>query len=493
MSKTYKVGTRGSLLALTQCNQIVKQLKVLTGDHFDLEIIKTQGDQNTTIPLWQMEGQNFFTKELDQALIEKRVDLVVHSYKDLGSIRPEELELAAVTKRSYPHDILLIKKETLKNLKNLNEFVVGTSSPRRIKNTANHLKKFLPAAKDDLKVLTENLRGNVNSRLAKLKEGKYHAILLALAGLERLSDSQEIKELLNDMTFMVLPLTIFPTAASQGALAIEILKGNVELLNKVRLVQDFQTLEEVQRERKAFNDYGGGCHLAVGISVKKIGENYIHLHEGELDNEKVSLSFLERSNRISFPNGTKSFVGMNDSLIKKNPLIDGSPDQGNFYVTSLHCLDKFNKIFNGGTIWAAGAKTMQALVKEGYWVNGCSDSMGDAQLKSLKESKFLSLMMQDLKWKTLTSSTGTSTIGDIIPSYEHKIIPPTDELRAIIEAAETFYWTSFFQYQTYLSFFPQIKDKNHSCGLGKTYMTFQEKNIKVTPFLGPEEFYEQTR
>lgn len=493
MSKTYKVGTRGSLLALTQCNQIVKQLKVLTGDHFDLEIIKTQGDQNTTIPLWQMEGQNFFTKELDQALIEKKVDLVVHSYKDLGSIRPEELELAAVTKRSFPQDILLIKKETLKNLKNLNEFVVGTSSPRRIKNTANHLKKFLPAAKDDLRVLTENLRGNVNSRLAKLKEGKYHAILLALAGLERLSDSQEIKELLNGMTFMVLPLTVFPTAASQGALAIEILKGNVELLNKVRLVQDFQTLEEVQRERKAFNDYGGGCHLAVGISVKKIGENYIHLHEGELDNEKVSLSFLERSNRISFLNGTKSFVGMNDSLIKKNPLIDGSLDQGNFYVTSTHCLNKFKKIFNGGTIWAAGAKTMQALVKEGYWVNGCSDSMGDAQLKSLKESKFLSLMMQDLKWKTLTSSTGTSTIGDIVPSYKHKIIPPTDELRAIIEATETFYWTSFFQYQTYLSFFPQIKNKNHCCGLGKTYMAFQENNIKVTPFLGAEEFYEQTR
>lgn len=493
MPKTYKVGTRGSLLALTQCNQIVNQLKVLTGDHFELEIIKTQGDQNTTIPLWQMEGQNFFTKELDLALIEKQVDLVVHSYKDLGSIRPKELELAAVTKRSFSHDVLLIKKETLSNLKNLNEFVVGTSSPRRIKNVSNHLKKFLPHAKDDLKVLTETLRGNVNSRLSKLKEGKYHAILLALAGLERLSDSQEIKDLLRGMTFMVLPLSVFPTAASQGALAIEILKGNTELLNKVQKVQDFQTLEEVQRERKAFNDYGGGCHLAVGISVKKIGENYIHFHQGELDSKKVSLRMLERPKKISLTREAKPFFGMNDPLITKIPTEVGNLDQANFYVTSPHCLKKFKKIYNGGTIWAAGEKTMQTLAKEGFWVNGCADSMGDNQLNALKESKFLSLMMPNLKWKTLTSSTGSSTIGEIVPSYNHKIIPPSDEYRKIIEETKNFFWTSFFQYQTYVDFFPQIKDKNHCCGLGKTYTSFTEKNIEVIPFLGQEDFYEQTR
>ncbi len=493
MPKTYKVGTRGSLLALTQCNQIVKQLKVLTGDHFELEIIKTQGDQNTTIPLWQMEGQNFFTKELDQALIEKKVDLVVHSYKDLGSIRPDELELAAVTKRSFPHDVLLIKKETLSNLKNLNEFVVGTSSPRRIENTTNHLKRFLPGVKEDLKILTETLRGNVNSRLEKLKDGKYHAILLALAGLERLSDSDEIKESLKGMTFMVLPLSVFPSAASQGALAIEVLKGNLELSNKIRKVQDFQTLEEVQRERKAFNDYGGGCHLAVGISVKKLGEYYIHFHEGVLDNEKVSVSLLERPQKIALKKGSKSFVGMNDPLIKKNPLKDGTPIQANFYVTSPHCLEKFHKIFNGGTIWAAGAKTMQVLAKEGFWVNGCADSMGDGQLRSLKESKFLSLMIPDFKWNTLTGSTGNSTIGEVIPSYEHVINPPSDEYKKIIEETETFYWASFFQYQTYLNFFPQIKNRKHCCGLGKTFTAFQEKNIEVSPFLGPEDFYEQTR
>ena len=493
MPTKYKVGTRGSLLALTQCNQIVKQLKMLTGDNFELEIIKTQGDQDTSLPLWQMEGQNFFTKELDQALIEKKVDLVVHSYKDLGSIRPKELELAAVTKRTFPHDILLIKKETLFNLKNLNELVVGTSSPRRIKNTSNHLKKYLPGVKNNLIVKAENLRGNVNSRLLKLKEGKYHAILLALAGMERLSESEEIKTLVTGMTFMILPLSVFPSAAAQGALAIEILTGNKELLNKVKKVEDFHTLQEVQRERKAFNDYGGGCHLAVGINVKKLGENYVHFHQGELDNQSVSINFLERPRHISVPTGVKSFIGKNDPLIKKAPLPDGILIEANFYVTSLHCLDKFKKIYNEGTIWASGVKTMQGLIKEGFWVNGCSDSFGDIQIKVLKESKFLSLMMKILSWKTLTSKTGSSTIGEVIPAYEHEITPPSDDFKKIIEETEIFYWTSYFQYQTYLNFFPQIKTKNHCCGLGKTLLTFQEKNIEVTPFLGPEEFHEQTR
>ena len=105
MPTHYKIGTRGSLLALTQCGQVKDQLEKITGDTFELVSIKTQGDIQTSQPLWQMEGNNFFTKDLDEALLKGDVDLVVHSYKDLGSIRPEGITLAAVTKRSFAHDI----------------------------------------------------------------------------------------------------------------------------------------------------------------------------------------------------------------------------------------------------------------------------------------------------------------------------------------------------------------------------------------------------
>ena len=116
MPTHYKIGTRGSLLALTQCGQVKDLLEQLTGDTFELVTIKTQGDIIQNAPLWQVDGKDFFTKELDEALLSGAVDLVVHSYKDLGSVRPSGITLAAVTKRVYAHDILLIKNEHIESL-----------------------------------------------------------------------------------------------------------------------------------------------------------------------------------------------------------------------------------------------------------------------------------------------------------------------------------------------------------------------------------------
>ena len=141
MKDKYTIGTRGSLLALTQCDLIKEEIEEKSGLKFNLNVIKTQGDQITDKPLWQLEGKDFFTKELDHALINETIDLVVHSYKDLGSERPKDIKLRTITKRTYAHDILLIKKSTLEDLKSKKTFVVGTSSPRRIHNITNCFKR----------------------------------------------------------------------------------------------------------------------------------------------------------------------------------------------------------------------------------------------------------------------------------------------------------------------------------------------------------------
>src|SRR3954468_22494027 len=114
---TYKIGTRGSLLAVTQSTLIKNQLEALSGEKFELVTIKTQGDQITNKPLWQLEGKDFFTKELDEALLAGEVDLVIHSYKDLGSERPEGIKLAAVTERRFAHDVLIIPQKNVEALK----------------------------------------------------------------------------------------------------------------------------------------------------------------------------------------------------------------------------------------------------------------------------------------------------------------------------------------------------------------------------------------
>jgi len=165
----YKIGTRGSLLALTQCKQTKNELEEKSNDSFELIPISTQGDQITDKPLWQLDGKDFFTKELDHALLTKSVDLVVHSYKDLGSERPEGIQLEAITKRKFAHDILLIEKETIKDLANKKVFTVGTSSPRRTENIKQFLKDFLPNISSNIEIKVENLRGNVNTRIEKVK------------------------------------------------------------------------------------------------------------------------------------------------------------------------------------------------------------------------------------------------------------------------------------------------------------------------------------
>jgi hydroxymethylbilane synthase len=516
LPETFRIGTRGSLLALTQTNQVKKQLEELTGHQFELEIIKTQGDVQTGAPLWQLSGQNFFTKELDEALLEKKVDFVVHSYKDLGSLRPEGIMIGAITERTYPHDILLVPRKVISDLQEgrVKEFKVGTSSPRRMANMENSLKDYLPSGNPDLTVKTETLRGNVNTRIQKLKDGNYHAIVLALAGIERLALTPEscktLQELVEGLSFMVLPKTTFPGAAAQGALALECLE-NSRALEVIKLLDHPITREEIKRERKSFNDYGGGCHLAVGIAVKKLEGAFLHLHQGELDGKRVNVHQIETT-QADRPkvNSKTSFIGlppsklgeqdcpvMGDFLLKKTPLKreevnQNSFQQGHFFVSSSYCLDALPE--NRDTklaLWSSGTKTHKALAKKGFWVWGSSDGLGENEIDLLHRSKALSLFFKDSplgNWTILTHKDSKNRKGKVLPCYARETLSFDPQLEEDLKAVDLFYWTSFYQYETYLKHFPFIKNKTHCSGLGKTWEQFQENKIEVYPFSGLEEF-----
>lgn len=500
LPKHYKIGTRGSLLALTQCNQIRLLLEQMTGDSFELDVIKTQGDLITNTPLWQLEGANFFTKELDEALLSKKVDLVVHSYKDLGSIRPEGLALAAVTKRTYAHDILLIKNQTIAEIKNKKEFIIGTSSPRRMVNLKQGLAPFLPNG-SHLNIIAKVLRGNVNTRIQKLRDNEYDAIVLALPGIERLaltdSSKTELEKLLEGINFMILPQSYFPSSASQGALAIECLKkrdDNDDLLNKLSKIQDQDTYEEITRERQAFNQYGGGCHLAVGINVKKKNTFFIHTHRGVLNNEQIQISKLEGRHLPQIPSNPNIFLalGDNDLLINKLPLTVNIFNKEHLYVTSRHCLSAIHT--NPKTLWASGVKTMIKLASKGYWVNACADSLGDEEIKSLRKSSAIALMADTQSPLTvLSNDKATSTLGDVISCYSRSIEKNINkQFEEKVYRADIFYWMSYFQYKTYIEYFPQIKNRIHVCGLGKTYQQFLENKICVLPMSSMDEFNKWT-
>ena len=498
--KTWKIGTRGSLLALTQCGQIRDLLSQKTGEKFELVIIKTRGDQQTDVPLWQLEGKDFFTRELDTALLAGEVDLVVHSYKDLGSERPDGIKLGAITERTYGNDILLIEKEKIAALKNgdLKKLIVGTSSPRRIVNLTNHLGRLMPSAPA---IETKTLRGNVNTRVQKLRNGEYDAIVLAMPGLERLAlDANATKELgplVNGLDYMILPPSLFPWAASQGALAIEMWQDHPqanELSKILASVHDNATEAAVKRERKAFNDYGGGCHLAVGVAVMQTKDFFVHSHRGERDQEKIEQQYIEPP--VAKVTASATFAGMpnEDLLIEKVPVeVAIDSDDKDLFVTSSHVFKTLDQMPKPKSIWAAGTKTWEKLASKGHWVNGCADSLGEKQLRNFANSALLKLMRQkSFEWLVLSGEEAHSELGPVVETYKRQEKEITADFVQTIENKSDFFWTSYAQYQSYVKRFPNIQSKRHWCGLGKTYDAFALHHIPVIAVSGISEFKQVT-
>ncbi len=513
----YTIGTRGSLLALAQCQQVRRQLEHATGDDFTLKIFKTEGDQQQQHPLWQMPGQDFFTKELDRALLEGEVDLTVHSCKDLSTQRPEGIHLAAITQRHYGEDILLARREVLHAGALSGEFIVGTSAPRRMANLKRHLADFLPFG-GEFKIDIRPLRGNVDTRLDKLKRGDYHAIVLALAGLERLACAEEnLRKMANSLqglNFMLLPCSHFPPAAGQGALAIECLRERPdrgELLAKLASMDHSSTRREVECERRDFAAYGGGCHLAVGVCARTVNGHLYTVHRGESEGRTVDKQTFQRQRR-SFT-GKRIFLGLperslghihgqnipevRDALIRKIPHgVELPRTPHHILVASRHGVSSLQQsvLPSGHYLWASGPETMKGLAQMGLWVRGCLDGLGEEGWPRYLHSQALQLMIEGSPAPlVLTHPDARSEVGQVLGSYHREVRKEEGqggEYARQLQQCDAFYWSSFPQYQTFCQNFPFIKDKWHACGPGKTYRAFQRQDIEVELFAGVRDFRE---
>ena len=245
-----RIGSRGSQLALWQSNHISALLRE-RGHEVELEIIKTTGDKITDVALAQVGTKGMFTKEIEEALAEGRVDLAVHSLKDLPTELPPGFELVAITTRVNPRDVFLsVKYDSIQSLPKAAR--VGTSSLRR--------QAQLKVARPDLVVYA--LRGNVDTRVRKLEQGDYDAIILAAAGLTRLGKTQLVKEVLSE-EFMC-------PAAGQGALGIEIREDDTEMRKHLAFLDDAAARATTTCERAVLNKLGGGCQVPIGAFAKSI-------------------------------------------------------------------------------------------------------------------------------------------------------------------------------------------------------------------------------
>jgi hydroxymethylbilane synthase len=243
-----RIGSRGSQLALWQANHIAELLRV-QGHEIEIEIIKTTGDRLQEVTFAEVGSKGMFTKEIEEALAASRIDLAVHSLKDLPTELPPGFALAATPPRVDPRDAFVsIKHASLAELPRRAR--VGTSSQRR--------RALLKALRSDIEAV--EFRGNVDTRLRKLAEGQVEAILLAAAGLDRLGKTDWVRERLDPQNFC--------PAAGQGSLAIEIRSGDVETLAAVAFLDHADTRFAVTAERAALAALGGGCQVPIGIHCR---------------------------------------------------------------------------------------------------------------------------------------------------------------------------------------------------------------------------------
>jgi hydroxymethylbilane synthase len=246
-----RIGTRGSELALWQAHNVKQRLEN-NGNSVSITIIKTQGDKIQDLSFDKLEGKGFFTKEIEAALMSNEVDLAVHSHKDLETSPPEGLVIAAVSEREDPSELLLISRGNVDSSQvwdlKLNSSI-GTSSARR--------KSVVVSNRNDLTI--KELRGNVPTRIQKLREGKYDAIILAKAGVSRL----EID--LSEFHVVELDPKTFVPAPAQGVLALQIREEDKELWKEIQKLNHPQVEMQIAIERKVLNLMQGGCQLPLGV------------------------------------------------------------------------------------------------------------------------------------------------------------------------------------------------------------------------------------
>ncbi len=255
-----RIGTRGSELALWQARYIAQKI----GEHkTEIIIIKTKGDRIRNVSFDKMEGKGFFTKEIEEALLEKKIDCAVHSLKDLPVDDTPGLHIAAITSREDPSDVLLIRSDRYDpgaSIPVVKSAVVGTSSLRRCAQILHEIPTLS----------IKPLRGNVPTRIKRLREKKFDAIILARAGISRL----EID--LTGLIEFTLPFSYFLPAPGQGSLAVQIRESDIRLQKELSFLNDDATSRAVLAERAFLKEFGAGCHIPLG-ALAHVQNSIIHL------------------------------------------------------------------------------------------------------------------------------------------------------------------------------------------------------------------------
>jgi len=489
-SRPVKLGTRRSVLARAQSAAIARKLERLhPGLSVELVGIETRGDRIQDRPLSSVDGKEFFTAEIDAALLDGAIDFTVHSYKDLSIERTPRLRLAAVPQREQPFDIALFARDVPERLAAGQGITLGTSSPRRMGLVPEFLQQALPhPSHKDIDIRVIELRGNVDSRLRRLHETRGSArqldgIVLAFAGLARLWADETghslLEHLLPPLPRMVLPLSACPAAPAQGALGLECRAEDAATAHLLAQLDHAPTRRAVDAERAMLAERGGGCHQRFGatqIEVPELG-SLLYLRDA---GQEPQLRWTPAQPLPATSGAIRAWDGSRAERAAIEALATGIasslerlPAAEALFIAHGRALPEpsLAHIKPGCRIYVPGLATWRTLAERGLWVEGCADGLGFALLEPLLREPLLQLAPLP-RWTVLTHAGALDgwLPGQAIGTYRHR--EPTAAEAATDAAAPPAdathcYWHSSAQFDRWRPL--AGLSVQHACGPGKTY------------------------
>jgi|TARA_B100000524_G_scaffold169005_1_gene86471 hydroxymethylbilane synthase len=489
-----KIISRKSDLAVIQAEIVANALKQADKD-ISVSFIKkeTEGDIDQLTSLSKLSNIGVFTNDIRDSLLNNEADLAVHSLKDLPIEDQKDTLIVSMLERADSRDILFLKKDIFENYNN-KELRILTSSPRRVYNFSNFLESLIPFNPSN--ITFEDVRGNIPTRLEKLLNGDCQGLIVAKAAIDRLISygnkdiSAKIQSYLDDLLWMIIPLSLNPCAPGQGAIAIEVNSKRKDIIELVNKINHNETFSQVAKEREILQNYGGGCHQKIGVSIeskffgqiltiKGQTEEGLEIEKREVVNQTTDWKNIPESN--FFPSNLNKYKLFERKLINKNLKKINKLKNTNIYVSRENALPKNQNIELTNVVWTSGIKTWKKLAEKGYWVNGSSDSLGedDPEIKCLSKNKKWVKLTHNMTQKNYFKSHKDPQNARIIPTYELKPVNMNEDLNEKTH----FYWMSGSAFKLALKNYPKIINANHSCGPGNTLKTIKKyinkNNINV--------------
>jgi hydroxymethylbilane synthase len=472
------------------------------GTRVELVGIDTRGDKILDVSLKNVAGKEFFVAELDEALAGGRVDLTVHSMKDLSLDRPAPFVLAAIPRRENPRDVVLFGPSVMDKLRAGKTLKIGTSSPRRLENIPGFLKGALPhVGKSDPAVDLVEIRGNVNTRLSRVhepagSERSLDGVVLAFAGLIRLwADDKgraELSQLLQGVRWMILPLRESPAAPAQGALAVECRADDARTRALLAKLHDESSAALVQRERQLLAEWGGGCHQRFGataIDSRELGP-VMYVRGRKPDDTFVDeIRWNEPVQVPALASRAEAWDGMEHRAKGVSGKVPGVSGHGRKALFFAHgrALPEGASVEDGVRVWTSGAPSWLRLAARGVWVEGCAEGLGFETLRPLLGEQVLGLPPFGSEWAVVTHDQAAEGWGDakVLATYQ---VPTVDDVKASAKLANArhVYWGSGTQFDQYRKFVS--REARHYCGPGKTAAHLRERGVVPTVFPSAKEW-----